>query len=199
MENLLLWQGQLIVLDTFVTSQPWWVHLELNALNVPSSGWVTTRPSLARITPPPTGTSAVAVSTVPASGASTSLLPSSSEPQADQQRGAHAEGGGAPQDGAAADAGGAVGGGGHSRLGHGVSSVGGAVRVASRTQRVRQARTTSPPAPRRRSRAAATEPGRPAPSRPRRRTCSRGTGSRWCRRPPWSPCSPDGCRCWRTP
>ena len=38
--------------------QPWWVHVEVNALKVPELGWVTTAPPT--ILPPPTGTSALA-------------------------------------------------------------------------------------------------------------------------------------------
>jgi len=42
-----------------VTGQLWWVQIELNALNSPAVGWVTTAWRSARILPPPTGMSAV--------------------------------------------------------------------------------------------------------------------------------------------
>ena len=44
---------------TSVTGQFWWVQIELNALNSPAVGWVTTAERSAKILPPPTGMSAV--------------------------------------------------------------------------------------------------------------------------------------------
>ena len=59
--NLLPWHGQLIVPPTTsLTLHPWWVQVALNPLNVPATGWVTTRSWAARTIPPPTGTSATA-------------------------------------------------------------------------------------------------------------------------------------------
>ena len=63
MANWLPWQGQLMVPPSTVeTVQPWWVQIAENALNVPALGWVITRAASGRMTPPPTGTSAVAAS-----------------------------------------------------------------------------------------------------------------------------------------
>jgi hypothetical protein len=45
--------------------QPWWVQIAENALNVPAFGWVITSWASVRMTPPPTGTSAVAASLAP--------------------------------------------------------------------------------------------------------------------------------------
>src|SRR3954451_22183190 len=61
--NLLPWHGQLMVPPTTSdTVQPWCVQVELNALNVPATGWVSTTPRAASTSPPPTGTSVVAAS-----------------------------------------------------------------------------------------------------------------------------------------
>ena len=61
--NSLPWHGQLIVpFSTVDTAQPWWVQIAENALNVPALGWVITNWASVRMTPPPTGTSAVAAS-----------------------------------------------------------------------------------------------------------------------------------------
>ena len=58
--NMLPWHGQLIVSVTSSTVQPWWVQTAVNPLKSPLVGWVITSFCSARITPPPTGTSAVA-------------------------------------------------------------------------------------------------------------------------------------------
>ena len=56
-EKTLPWQAQLIFPSaTEATTQPWWVHTALNALNAPAVGWVTTILRSVRMTPPPTGT-----------------------------------------------------------------------------------------------------------------------------------------------
>src|SRR4051812_8678777 len=47
---------------TLAKVHPWWVQVAENPSKVPFSGWVTTTLRDARITPPPTGTSAVATS-----------------------------------------------------------------------------------------------------------------------------------------
>jgi len=66
-EYLLPWQSQLIVSVTVATGQSWWVQIELNALNLPASGWVITVSASGKILPLPTGISAaVAVSPLPA-------------------------------------------------------------------------------------------------------------------------------------
>jgi hypothetical protein len=58
------WHGQTITpLSTPATVQPWWVQVELNALNEPAAGWVTTTAPMTF--PPPTGTSAVDTVTGP--------------------------------------------------------------------------------------------------------------------------------------
>ena len=55
MENWLPWHGQTICpSDTDATWQPWWVQVEVNALNSPSLGWVTTTFWSPKIVPPPT-------------------------------------------------------------------------------------------------------------------------------------------------
>src|SRR5689334_98251 len=65
--NSLPWHGQLIVpFSTVDTAHPWWVQIAENALNVPALGWVITNWASVRMTPPPTGTSAVAASLPPA-------------------------------------------------------------------------------------------------------------------------------------
>ena len=61
MENWLPWHRQMIASPWISdTGQPWWVQMLLNALNSPSVGCVTTYLASSRMTPPPTGTSAVA-------------------------------------------------------------------------------------------------------------------------------------------
>src|SRR4051794_13719466 len=63
MENWLPWQVQLMVPEaTLVSGHPWWVQVAVKPSKVPLAGWVTTTFWSARITPPPTGTSAVATS-----------------------------------------------------------------------------------------------------------------------------------------
>src|SRR3954468_6941580 len=58
------WHGQSIVPSvTSETVQPWCVQIAENALNSPAVGWVTTTCWSAKTAPPPTGTSAVLVST----------------------------------------------------------------------------------------------------------------------------------------
>lgn len=60
-ENRLPWQVQTMASPRISdTGQPWWVQMLLNASNSPSVGWVTTYLASSRMTPPPTGTSAVA-------------------------------------------------------------------------------------------------------------------------------------------
>src|SRR6476619_2519334 len=76
--NLLPWHGQLIVPPTTsLTLHPWWVQVALNPLNVPASGWVTTRSWSARTIPPPTGTSATAA-TAPGLAAVPPAVPAAS-------------------------------------------------------------------------------------------------------------------------
>src|SRR3954467_6132225 len=63
-ENLLPWQGQLMVPPaTWLTVQPACGQITPNALNSPFLGWVTTVSPT--ITPPPTGTLATVVSAAP--------------------------------------------------------------------------------------------------------------------------------------
>src|SRR6476661_8223507 len=62
MENWLPWHGQMISPPcTWVTRQPWWVQIAVNALKSPLVGWVTTTCWAVRIFPPPTGTSDVVI------------------------------------------------------------------------------------------------------------------------------------------
>ena len=76
------WHGQLITLSlTMPTVQAWWVHTAVKALKVPCVGCVTTIRGPPRITPPPTGTLAVATSAVPAPPLSLAL-PAGVEPSA---------------------------------------------------------------------------------------------------------------------
>jgi hypothetical protein len=57
------WQGQSMVpLLTWLTVQPMWVQMALNALKSPADGWVTTTLGPLKIVPPPTGMSLVAAS-----------------------------------------------------------------------------------------------------------------------------------------
>ena len=58
--NLLLWQAQSMVSVTAETTQPWCVQTAENALKSPAAGWVTTILASFMITPPPSGTSALA-------------------------------------------------------------------------------------------------------------------------------------------
>ena len=74
---------------TASTWQPWWVHLELNPMNSPALGCVTTTRASEKICPPPTATPLVGPSTVgPGDVASEGLAPESvgldeaDEPQA---------------------------------------------------------------------------------------------------------------------
>jgi hypothetical protein len=70
MLNLLPWHGQLIVPpDTLPTVHPAWVHTALNPWNSPDFGWVITIFWVARILPPPTGTSDVLASAAGAAAA----------------------------------------------------------------------------------------------------------------------------------
>ena len=61
MLKLLMWHGQVMRPPEMpVTWQLWCVQVDEKALNSPAVGCVTTTFSPARITPPPTGTSAAA-------------------------------------------------------------------------------------------------------------------------------------------
>src|SRR5262245_56081478 len=65
--NWLPWQGQSMVPSaTRATVQPSWVQIAEKALNSPFFGCVTTTFTSLKIVPPPTGTSAVPVSSRPA-------------------------------------------------------------------------------------------------------------------------------------
>jgi hypothetical protein len=67
MLNWLPWQGHMIRPPaTLPTVQPWCVQVALKALKVPAAGWVTTTLAAEKILPPPTGTSEVLPSGVPA-------------------------------------------------------------------------------------------------------------------------------------
>lgn len=82
MENELPWQVQLIRPSlTVETVQLWWVQVELNALNSPAAGWVTTTFWSAKIIPPPSVISEVVVSG-PAEGDGVTVAPSPPLPQA---------------------------------------------------------------------------------------------------------------------
>src|SRR6204780_4252240 len=74
--NLEPWQGQSMVPSaTRLHRHPTWVQTALKALKTPLAGWVTTTLASVKITPPPSGMSAVRPSTVaperaePAAGA----------------------------------------------------------------------------------------------------------------------------------
>src|ERR1700722_5367817 len=71
--NLEPWQGQSMVPSaTWLQRQPTWVQIALKALKTPLAGWLTTTLASVKITPPPSGMSAVWPSTVapePAAGA----------------------------------------------------------------------------------------------------------------------------------
>ena len=79
MENLLPWQGQLMVPPpTEPTEQPWWVQVLENALKSPELGWVTTHFWSANTAPPPSGMSLVWANASPPPASWTALLPARS-------------------------------------------------------------------------------------------------------------------------
>ena len=69
------WQGQSMVPPlTWLTVQPRWVQIALNALYWPAVGWVTTTFGPGKILPPPTGISLVAASALAAAPLAAALL-----------------------------------------------------------------------------------------------------------------------------